>query len=185
MIILKVLFVVAVFALAVSASVYWTQKIQNHIRNRRAIRAGAREARKAERERIAKMQKMQEIYCKLNAQVFPARPRMKPEKKTLYSNKETGTVVFQIFTSNSTLPGGCVSECFVWAYFLIGNADGFIATDEWLDSEAEIDNHGVSEDSEAVKIHQSGFKVTNFGIRVPVGNLIFKKVDFKPYPPKA
>ena len=175
------------FIIAVALSIiYWVfVLLPKYIRERREVRARIQAARKVEKERIARVKRFEAIKAKLDAQIYPARPRMKPEKKVLYSNPETCTLVYQIFTSNATLPYP-VSEYMVWGQFFIGNADGFIESDQWLDSEANITIDGVVEDADAVTIKRDGVMTTYFEIKVAVHDLVFKKAEFKPYPvPKA
>lgn len=170
-----------IIAVALSI-IYWVfVLLPKYICEQRSIRDGKLAARKAEQERVAKIKRFKATEGMLDLQVIPRSPRMRPEKKVLYSNQKTGTLVYQVFTSNMTLPD-FVGECFVWAYFLIGNADGFVATDEWLDSEAEVDVGGVLEDDESVVIKLNGYKTIHFGIEVPVKDMVFRKAGFKPYP---
>lgn len=119
-------------------------------------------------------------FEKLDGQVVSARPNMTATKELLYSNDETGTVVYRVKTCNASLPHK-VTELITWAYFLVGNAEGFISSGCYVHSEANFFIGEITEDGEIVTIERSGRQTVHFGIEIEVDNLVFKKADFKPY----
>lgn len=117
----------------------------------------------------------------LDQMVQPHRPNMKAEKKLLYANPETGTLVYQVLTSNQTLPYP-TGRYYCWASFLVGNENGFMDVGFHLESEANVRIGEVVEDGETITVQRSGYETTHFELRMPVGNLVVKKTDLKPYP---
>lgn len=119
-------------------------------------------------------------FLKLDEQVTPARPNMVATKELLYSNDDTGTVVYLTKTCSASLSHK-VTELTIWAYFLIGNADGFTSSDCYVHSEANFSIGKITEDDEKVTIPRSGTKTVHFGIQVEVGDIVVKKSSLKPY----
>lgn len=119
-------------------------------------------------------------FERLDKQVTPARPGMTPTKELLYSNEKTGTVVYRVKTSNTSLPYK-VTEVIIWAYFLVGNAEGFTSSGCYVHSEANFSIGKITEDDKRVTIERSGKQTVHFGIEIDVENMVFEKADFKPY----
>lgn len=119
---------------------------------------------------------------KLDAQIKPPRPNMSLDVEVLYTNKKTGTVVYRIKTSNNSFPRNVFSSV-AWTCFLVGNEHGFAKSARYVHLEADLCVGQIFEDQDMVVIPRFGTQTTHFGIRVSVDNLIFKKVDFRPYKP--
>ena len=116
----------------------------------------------------------------LMVKVSPARPRMEAEAKTLYTNDQTGTVVFNVLTDNNTLPHQ-PTEHIVWGTFLIGNEKGYFESDSYVASEACFSIGEISETDDAITVRRRGTKTVHFGLQIPVGDIVVKKSDLKPY----
>ena len=123
-------------------------------------------------------------FLKLDEEATPARPNMTATKELLYSNDNTGIVVYRVKTCNASLPHK-VTELITWAYFLIGNANGFASSDCYVHSEANFSIGKITEDDEKVTIPRRGTKTIHFGIQVEVGDIVVKKSNFKPYENKS
>lgn len=126
------------------------------------------------------MSKLEKTRKMLKREIHPARPNMKAFERELYANEETGTVVYQVFTSNMTLPYP-VTERIEWAYFLIGNESGCIGSGTYVSSEARFSIGKISENKNIVRIPRNGYETIHFGLQVRVDNLEFRKDKFRPY----
>jgi hypothetical protein len=126
------------------------------------------------------MSRLEKTIEELGKQVLPARLGMKATNEVLYSNEDTGTVVYHVLTSNSTLPYP-VTEHITWGYFLVGNERGYAESDCYVASEASFRLGKISEDKKSVRIPREGYMTTYFEIQVPVQDLVFEKSKFKPY----
>jgi len=127
------------------------------------------------------VKRLKSVETRLSKQVLAARPNMTPTKKLLYSNQETATLVYQVLTSNTTLPYP-VGERICWAYFLVGNDQGFLHSDVYVESEACVIMGEIAENDDTVTIPQEGEKTIYFGYKLAVKDMVFKKSEFKPYP---
>ena len=127
------------------------------------------------------MSRLQKIRKLLEEKAEPARPGMKAFAEELYANEKTGTLVYHVFTPNSSLPHP-VTEFITWAYFLVGNEKGFDDTRTYVASESHLNVGKITESRRSVVIPLQGYETTYFGIRLDVKETVrFKKSDFKPY----
>ena len=117
----------------------------------------------------------------LDQMVQPHRPNMVAEKKLLYANPETGTMVYHVLTNNRTLPY-VTNRYYCWGSFLVGNADGFIDEGFYLQSESSITIGEVTEDADTVTINRKGWVMCHFDMRDSVGPIVIKKEHFQKYP---
>jgi hypothetical protein len=124
--------------------------------------------------------KIEKTIEKLEDKVRAARPSMKPTKKMIYSNEDTGTVIYEVSTDNRSMDG-LVTEWRLWKEYLVGNLEGHSYGGFHLASEASIGVKEVEEDENEVRIRRSGYMSSHFGIRLEAEDLTFDKEDFKPY----
>ena len=117
---------------------------------------------------------------KLEDKVRAARPSMTPTKKMIYSNEDTGTVVYEVSTDNRSMDG-MVTELRLWKEYLVGNLEGHSYGGFHLASEASVLVKGIEEDENEVRIRRSGYQTTHFEIRIATEDLVFNKEDFEPY----
>ena len=126
------------------------------------------------------MSKVEKTRKLLKREARPVRPRMKACVEELYANGKTGTVVYQVVTSNMSLPYP-VTERIEWAYFLVGNEKGCAGSGCYVSSEARFTIGKITEDKEIVRIPRRGYETVHFGLHVEVRDLVFNKNEFKPY----
>ena len=124
--------------------------------------------------------KIEKTIEKLEDKVKAARPSMKPTKKMIYSNEDTGTVVYEVSTDNRSMDG-MVTEWRLWKEYLVGNLEGHAYGGFHLASEAAVGVKGIEENENEVRIRRSGYQTTYFDIKIEAEDLVFNKEDFKPY----
>jgi hypothetical protein len=100
--------------------------------------------------------------------------------KMIYSNKDTGTVVFECDTSNVKL---VMYNFYVdvthWVEYVVGNENGFLRSGQEVMGYAC--SREIFEDEEKVVIPRYGTVLTHFDIEVPAEDIIFDKDKFVPY----
>ncbi len=126
------------------------------------------------------MVSIDETIEKLDGEVRPVRNDMKPSKEMLYSNEETGTVVYRVLTDNTTLPYP-ITERIVWGHFLIGNSEGYFESNSYVHSEANFHIGKIHEDENKIVIPRHGYETVHWGLQMEVSDLEFKKSEFVPY----
>jgi hypothetical protein len=125
------------------------------------------------------MKKVEATMTQLDKKVLSARPSFPAKKTVLYANEETGTVIYQIYTDNSSVPDRF--EFVSWTNYLVGNEYGYADVGFHVSSEANFRLGEIHEDNENIIIPRSGFYTIIFDIRVDAEDLVVKKSDLKPY----
>jgi len=127
-----------------------------------------------------------QTIAQLEKEAVPARHGMNTSKTLLYSNEVTGTAVYQVFTNNSNIIAEQgFGEHITWAYFLVGNNQGYSFSDVYVHSEARFSIGQIREDENNVVIPRSGTFTTYFEIVVNVRDLVFEKSKFELYETKG
>ena len=129
------------------------------------------------------MNKLEKTIQQLETKIFPFRPSMKPEPHILYQNEETGTVVYQIITSNYTMEQ-MVTVPYTWNHFLAGDNDGYLEGSGHLLNGSAIRIDGVEETDDQVVVKRSGSYIGTWDIKFEAEDIVFKKDEFKPYEAK-
>ena len=129
------------------------------------------------------MTNIEDTLSKLDAKVLSgARPNMDVSKRMLYSNEETGTVVYKVLADNSSLIRKLgFGEHIVWGHFLAGNQKGYAESDEYVASEARFRLGEITENDRDIIIPRSGTYAMHFGIQCEFTDLVLRKDTFKPY----
>ncbi len=129
------------------------------------------------------MTNLEKTIKQLEKEATAARPGdMSVSKHLLYSNKDTGTAVYEVLTSNGNIvrQNGC-GEYITWSYYLVGDNNGFTDSNLMVQSEARVSLEKITETETKVIIPRSGYQTIHFGVKIPVENLEFEKNKFKPY----
>jgi len=133
---------------------------------------------------LMKMADLEQTLKKLEKEATAARPgNMAVAKSLLYSNKDTGTAVYEVVTNNMPiiLANKGHGEYITWSYYLVGNEAGFAYSTLTVKSESCVALGEIAETESNVIIPQRGYKTVHFGIQIPVEDVVFRKDDFKPY----
>lgn len=128
------------------------------------------------------MSNIEDTIKKLDTIKIGIGENMSVRKNLLYTNEETGTVVYQVFTDNSSLIRKLGhGEHIVWGYFLIGNQSGYAETATYVASEARFKLGQIRENNDELRIERKGTVTIHFGIEVDVGDIVLEKNRLKPY----
>jgi hypothetical protein len=176
-----IVFVGVILFFASAVYVFCAFALLPFIRQRRDIRACIRRSRDADKERTKKVIRLKAVEKKLDALISPVKNGTKVQKVVMYSNMETGTLVYRVVTSNASETNDDPLCWTLWDYFLLGDTSGYAVSIEYIDSDVVLGK--IIEDSEYITIERSGMATTcPGGEPFQVGNLNFGKRSFLYYP---
>lgn len=140
------------------------------------------------------MANLEETVRKLSEQMNKPGARFISAGKSIYSNADTGTAVYEVHTSNmiqmryDPASGKDVidkirvpTDPITKVHYLVGNEYGYATSGSWVRSEASIVPTKIYEDGNKLVIEQKGTYTAHFGIVCEAGDCVFDKTRFTPY----
>src|SRR3989338_226191 len=122
------------------------------------------------------MTNIKDTITDLDTKVWGARPNMDVSKRMLYSNEETGTVIYQVLTDNASLiRKNGFGEHIVWGHFLAGNRKGWNLSSAYIASDARFRLGEITENEEEIRIKRIGTETIDFGIQCNVEDIVLRK----------